>query len=100
MKWSGWCSISAPFQYRPTKDHAKGPAATGRWMKVGLVLCRKYRFVRLRKLMIWMTSAQMKCERTKSMTKAKCRRLLRMKWLPTLAAAVTCAVFLEKRWLT
>jgi len=33
------------------------------------------------------------------MTKPKWKRLFRMKWLPTLAAALTVSALREKRWV-
>jgi hypothetical protein len=53
--------------------------------------------VRLAKLRIRKISAQTKCERTKSITKPKCSRLLTMKWLPTAQAALTDSGVEEKR---
>jgi hypothetical protein len=79
----------APFQYRATKFHASGPETTGTWMNLGWVLWRKYKEERLKKLMIKMISDQTKWPRTKSITQAKSSRLLKMKWLPTPAAAFT-----------
>lgn len=80
-----------------TKVQAKGPDTTGVWMNRGYEWWRKASELRLKKLMIRMSSAQTKWLRTKSITKAKCSRLFAMKWEPTAQAGLTFSMSLEKR---
>lgn len=83
-----------------TKVQARGPVTTEVWIKRAYEWWRKAIELRLTKLMIRMSSAQTKWLRTKSMTKAKCSRLLVMKWEPTAQAGSSFSMSLEKRWYT
>lgn len=80
-----------------TKVQARGPETTGVWMNRGYEGWRKASELRLKKLIIKMSSAQTKWLRTKSMTKAKCSRLFAMKCEPTAQAGFIFSMSLEKR---
>jgi len=81
--------MAAPSQKRDTNVQAYGADTTGMWTNLGVVECRKYKLVRLKKLTIRRSSPAQKYPRTQSMMKPKTRRLLKMKWDPTFAALVT-----------
>src|SRR2546421_12107138 len=90
-------TIAAPSMKMATKVHARGPETTGIWIKRGSLGWRKYREERLKKLITRRSSASQNRDRTQSIRKPKCSRLLKVKWLPTLLAAVTKSAFEEKR---
>ena len=69
------CTIAAPSQKRATNVQAYGADTTGMWTNLGVVECRKYKLVRLKKLMTTRSSASQKYPRTQSMMKPKTRRL-------------------------
>jgi hypothetical protein len=69
------CTMAAPSQKRATNVQAYGADTTGMWTNLGVVECRKYKLVRLKKLTIRRSSATQKSPRTQSMMKPKTRRL-------------------------
>jgi len=92
--------MAAPSQNRAMNVQAKGPETTGICTRRGVVEWRRYKEVRLKKLMPSINSAIQNRDRTHNRIKADCSRLLMMKWLPTLAADLTHSALFEKRCQT